>query len=137
MNAKIKSLGFIVFIFVTLSIVYYEIVIQLIASKRPVFIHIYEIHYMLVKSNDEHQILSLLSECDGLFNAVEKDAEKLYYTFEVIEFLCLLNLTFLLQSMINFLFTKIMGRFFEFPTLQQFADLVLFISSIIIIRWFQ
>jgi len=118
MNAKIKSLGFIVFIFVTLSIVYYEIVIQLVASKRPVLIHIYEIHHMLVKSNDENQILSLLSECDGLFNAIEKDAEKLYYTFEVIEFLCLLNLTFLLQSMINFLFTKIMGRFFEFPTLQ-------------------
>ena len=37
MNAKIKSLGYVVFIFVTLSIVYYEIVIVQVSSQRQVF----------------------------------------------------------------------------------------------------
>ena len=34
MNAKIKSLGYVVFIFVTVSIIYYEIVIVEVNSKR-------------------------------------------------------------------------------------------------------
>jgi len=136
MNAKIKALGLIVIMFVTISIVFDEIVINLVASKMPSLIRLAELHHKLVVSNDEEEIIKYLAESDKLFAGIEKDAESLYGTFEVIEILCMLNLTFFLQNVVNFLFTNIMGRLFQFPTVQQFSDLMLFGSSVVVIRWF-
>jgi len=136
MNAKIKALGLIVIMFVTISIVFDEIVINLVAVKMPSLIRLAELHHKLVVSNDEEEIIKYLAESDKLFAGIEKDAESLYGTFEVIEILCMLNLTFFLQNVVNFLFTNIMGRLFQFPTVQQFSDLMLFGSSVVVIRWF-
>ena len=61
MSAKIKSLGFCVLIFVSVSIVYYEIVIQTIAVKKPMLREITDIHHKLVASNDEEELVQLLS----------------------------------------------------------------------------
>ena len=60
MSAKIRSLGFCVLIFVSLSIVYYEIVIQTIAVKKPMLMEIERIHHKLVVSHNELEILKLV-----------------------------------------------------------------------------
>jgi len=55
----------------------------------------------------------------------------------VIEVLCYLNFSFLLQHFVTFIFTKRMGRFYEFPSILHFTDLVLAVASAIIIDWFE
>ena len=48
-----------------------------------------------------------------------------------------MNLTFFLQNVVTFLFTKLMGRFYQFPTVGHFTDTVLFCCSVVIVKWFQ
>ena len=88
-----------------LSIVYYEIVIQLVAEKRPVLNRISHLHHSIVKSNDEELILGMLDEVTKLYDTVESSAETLYGAFLVIEWLCIMNLTFLVQNAITLLFS--------------------------------
>ena len=42
-----------------------------------------------------------------------------------------------MQNVVTFIMTKLMGRFYQFPTVGQFTDTVLFVCSIIIVNWFQ
>jgi len=53
MSAKIKSLGFIVVIFVGLSVVYYEIVIGTVSKEKEVLIQLQSLKDELVLSSDE------------------------------------------------------------------------------------
>ena len=45
-------------------------------------------------------------------------------------------MTFLIQHMITFIFTKRLGRFYEFPVLIHATDAILCASSGIFIQWF-
>ena len=112
MNAKIKSLGFCVMIFISISIVYYEVVIQTIAVKKPALLELTSLHHKLVVSDDEEEILKMLERSREIYWKIEKDAETLYAVFLIIEILCILNLSFFTQNIIEFLFTRIMGRFY-------------------------
>lgn len=60
----------------------------------------------------------------------------MYSAFNLIFYLCLLNLTFLIQHVFTFFFTGQLSRFREFPQVIQITDSVLFVSSIIVINWF-
>lgn len=74
MNAKIKSLGYVVFIFVTISIVYYEIVIVQVSNQRGVFEQIKVLKEDLMLSSNEESILEMIKEVDGLYETIKDDA---------------------------------------------------------------
>ena len=78
MAAKITAKGYIVLLYVIFSVIYYEIVIQLVSVKKPILIHVSELGHMLTHSNDENEILRLLEECNTLYKTIEKDAISLY-----------------------------------------------------------
>ena len=71
-----------------------------------------------------------------MYNQVIDDAKNLYNAFAMVQILQFMNMTFLLQDVVTLIITRIMGRFFIYPTLQQFTDLCLFVSSILIIEWY-
>ena len=68
MNAKIKSLGICVMIFVTISIVYYEIVIQTIYIKKPILNELNSLHHALVVSDDEKEINKMIKRADLIYS---------------------------------------------------------------------
>ena len=61
MSAKIKSVSFIVLIFVTISTIYYEVVINTVAIKRPILEELRGIHDALLQTNDEAEIKYLIA----------------------------------------------------------------------------
>lgn len=44
-------------------------------------------------------------------------------------------MTFIFQHIVTFIFTKRLGRFYEFPSILHVTDTILFVCSIIIIQW--
>ena len=124
-------------IFVTISIVYYEVVIQTIYVKKPILNELNSLHHALVVSDDEKEIHKMIKRANLIYSYVEGDAETLYAVFLIIEILCILNLSFFLQNLIEFIFTRRMGRFYQFPTIAQITDIALCASSSVIIDWFQ
>ena len=48
-----------------------------------------------------------------------------------------MNLTFILQDIVTLIFTNKMDRFFIYPSVQQFTDLILVVSSVVILNWYQ
>jgi hypothetical protein len=48
-----------------------------------------------------------------------------------------MNLTFLFQHIVTFIFTKRLGRFYEFPVILHLTDTILFVCSLIFISWFR
>lgn len=62
--------------------------------------------------------------------------QEAYSTLKAIYYLCFLNLMYLFQHLIQLIFIKRMGRFYEFPNVTQTSDLVLFVCSITIILWY-
>lgn len=82
-------------IFVTFSIIYYEIVIQTINAKKPILHELASLHHHLVKDHNIPLILAEIARADELYGSIEKEAETLYAAFNLIFYLCLLNLTFL------------------------------------------
>ena len=70
MNAKTIALGLIVLVFGTFSVVYYEIVIQIFATKRDVLREIQVYKNLLLESNDETEIIRILSFSDELYNSI-------------------------------------------------------------------
>ena len=116
MNAKIKALGGVVVMFVIFSVIEFELVIQVVSVKKPILSSINSIHHKLVLSHDEHEILDYIHQCDELFDNVKNYTDELYSSFLTIEIICTLNLTFLIQDIVNFIFSKVMGRFYQFPT---------------------
>ena len=53
MSGKINSFTIINIIFVTFSVIYYEIVIEMFSSLKPALIQMNKYHYSLLESNDE------------------------------------------------------------------------------------
>ena len=55
----------------------------------------------------------------------------------IIQGLCVLNFTFVLQHFVTFTYTKRLNRFYEFPTVLHVTDLILAASSAFIVDWFK
>lgn len=89
-----------------------------------------------MKSGNLTEINMLITQSDSLYASIEKESATLYSAFVFIEILCILNFSFLFQHFVTFIFTKRMGRFYEFPSILHLTDLILAISSGIIIDWF-
>ena len=81
MSAKIKSLGFIVVIFVTCSVVYYEIVIQTASLRRQTLGELKEFKSKLISSDNEEEIIALLAESDTKYQEIVADADILFNSF--------------------------------------------------------
>ena len=137
MNARIKAVGMLGFIFVALSAVYYEIVIRTIQEKRGNLQEIMKDRKILFHSGDETVILANLARIEELYLIVGPKTEDLYQAFNTIQTLCFLNLTFLIQHIVTFIFTKRLGRFYEFPVILHFTDVILFGCSTMFINWFR
>jgi len=96
-----------------------------------------EIEKVLINSGNLTEINLLLDEGDRLYETIKDDADTLYRAFLVIQVLCILNLTFLFQHFVTFIFTKWMGRFYEFPSILHLTDTILAVASAIIVDWFK
>lgn len=137
MNARIKAVGILGFIFFALSAIYYEIVIRTISESKDDLHNILDIRNLLTSSNDEKAILKEIADIDEIYKVIGPLTEGLYQAFNTIQYLCFLNLTFLFQHVVTFIFTKRLGRFYEFPVILHFTDTVLFVCSIVFISWFR
>jgi len=137
MNARIKAIGMLGAMYVLITCVFYEVVIQAVSNKTPVLEKISALESVLINSGNLTEINLLLNESDRLYESIKDDADTLYAAFLVIEVLCVLNISFFFQHIVTFIFTKKLNRFYEFPTLMHFTDLILAISSVIVIDWFR
>ena len=61
----------------------------------------------------------------------------MFFSFKAILYFSYLNMMFFIQHFISFIFITKMDRKFDFPTFIQFADLCLFVSSLILVLWIQ
>lgn len=55
--------------------------------------------------------------------------------FKIIFFLCILNLMFFISQLMQMIFLRKINRTFNFPTISFFTDFLLFLMSILIIKW--
>lgn len=86
-------------------------------------------------AHDLVEINKMVSESEAIFSNIEKVVNSMYESFGVIKWLCILNLTFILQHFVTFIFTSKLKRFYQFPTITHVTDSVLFASSLFIINW--
>lgn len=63
------------------------------------------------------------------------EVNAMFGAFNIIRILCYLNMTFLLQHIVTFIFTSKLKRFYQIPTLLHLTDTILFGSSIFISNW--
>ena len=84
MNARIKAVGILGFIFVALSAIYYEIVIRTISESRGSLKEIMKIRTLLLKSNDEAAIQQELIQIAEIYEIVGPRTESLYQAFNTI-----------------------------------------------------
>jgi hypothetical protein len=99
------------------------------------FRRIDEIRLVLLKSDDQRTIFNSIKQTDIIFSDIKEVVVSVYRNMNVIQWLCIFNLTFFLQQIVSFLFTKKMNRFYYFPSLFHLSDLTLFISSLYIVFW--
>jgi hypothetical protein len=78
----------------------------------------------------------MLSKIEDIYKVIGPKTDNLYLAFNTIQILCFLNLSFLFQHCVTFIFTKRLGRFYEFPVILHFTDTLLFVCSLIFIQWF-
>jgi hypothetical protein len=96
-----------------------------------------KIRNLLLESNDDAAILKNLSQIEDIYEVIGPRTDSLYQAFNTIQYLCFLNLTFLFQHIVTFIFTKRLGRFYEFPVILHFTDTILFVCSLVFISWFR
>ena len=130
-------MGFIGVLYVSLSIVLYEVIIQIISTANPILDQIATIQTILVKSGNLTEINLLHNECDKLYETIADDSVSLYRMFQVIQVFSVLNCTFMLQHFVTFIFAKKLTRSYEFPQIIQFTDLSMSVASVIIFDWVQ
>ena len=63
--------------------------------------------------------------------------DSLSHNFMVVEILCFLNSSFVISHIVTAIYTKRMGRFFDFPTMLHFLDTMLLILSMVIVEWIE
>jgi hypothetical protein len=95
-----------------------------------------ELRGNLITSSNLAEIKYLMAESSHQYKVSIVEVEQLYNTFKLIQILCFMNMTFLLQHAVTFLFTSKLNRFYQFPSVLHVTDTIMFISSIIIIWWF-
>tara|TARA_B110000285_G_C15106223_1_gene608145 strand:- start:15 stop:368 length:354 start_codon:yes stop_codon:yes gene_type:complete len=98
-------------------------------------IQLKEYHHGLVHSANDTDIEIMLVASDEIFELLGDSADTLYSAFSIVKVLCVLNLSFFFQDVVIGIVTKRLGRFFEFPTLTHFSDLILFVTSIWVFQW--
>ena len=79
----------------------------------------------------------MLNEVEQTYKILGPKCDTLYQAFNTVNVLCFLNLSFLVQHIITFVFAKRLGRFYEFPVLLHLTDAVLFVCSIFFSEWFR
>ena len=84
MNARIKAVGILGFIFVAISTIYYEIVIRTVSESRGSLDEILSIRTELLATNDESKILQNLAKIDDIFKIIGPRTENLYQAFATI-----------------------------------------------------
>ena len=94
-----------------------------------------DIRETLITSSNTTEIQLLIEESSVLYASIEASTRELYSAFSIIEILSYFNLTFFVQHLVTFVFTKRMGRFYEFPSVLHFTDVILFCCSVVTISW--
>lgn len=94
MSSKISAFAIVSVLYVVFSAVYFEIVIQTVQAKSPYLEELNHIHHKIVKQHNITNVQVLLERCDEIYSKVEKDANSLYYAFEIISILSVANLSF-------------------------------------------
>ena len=135
MNARINGVGITLLAFLMFTCIFFQIVIDNVSTKKPYMLQLKEYHHGLVHSDNDTDIEIMLVSSDEIFELLGDSADTLYSAFSIVKVLCVLNLSFFFQDVVIGIVTKRLGRFFEFPTLTHFSDLILFVTSIWVFQW--
>ena len=159
MNARIRAIGLVAAIFAAVTMAFFLIVINLLQVTIPNLLERDELSSAIKDLEDlkfqsaglnntqslnltvgnytSEDLSSLIQQESALENEITQTLGTVYFAFQVIQYLCWLNMMFFIQNFYMLVFIKKMGRFFEFPTIMQISDTVMFISSAITIIWFK
>ena len=135
LNARILGVGVTLISFLLFTCIFFQIVIDNVTTKKPYMLQLKEYHHELVHSANDTHIEIMLAASDEIFEVLGDSAATLYNAFGIVKILCILNLSFFFQDVVTGIITKRLGRFFEFPTIQHFSDLILFVTSIWVFQW--
>jgi len=122
-------------LFVVISVLYYNQVIEQANTLRPIEHKINDLSAKVFKSNDKEEIIDLLKQIYDIEHKYEDSMHIIYNAFILIEILCYFNLMFFLSQLLQFIFLKKTERTYAFPTISLFTDILLFIVSIVNIIW--
>jgi len=81
MDARIQAQGIIMVLYVIFTVVYYEIVIDLVAAKKPVLLRLQHIKNLLLKDRNEEDILRHIEESNTLLASFGTNVDSLYNSF--------------------------------------------------------
>lgn len=135
MNCKILAQGILSVIFVAASAYYYEILIEEYVEISAQMEVVNELRKEMLTSPDLDIILDEIHQTDEIYAEAYPFVVLLLGAFNVVVAICYLNLTFLLQHIMTFIFTLKMNRFYVFPSLLHLTDFLLAVSSIYVIQW--
>jgi hypothetical protein len=110
-------------------------VIDNVSLAKPSLHQLADYHHTLVLSGNDTDIEILLEKSNEIYEELGDSATTLYSAFSIVKILCFLNCSFLIQDIVVLIITKRLGRFFEFPTLQQIFDAILFATSVWVFQW--
>lgn len=100
MYSRLKGMGYISTLFVLISVIYYEQVIEQALILRPSFDTLHTYTTTLLKSSDEEEIIATLILVTDLEHVVEKSSLVMYDAFALIMILCFFNTMFFISQIL-------------------------------------
>lgn len=134
-NSRIKGIGIIAAIYVSLSIYYFETCIHQTAVLRPLLTDWVMKRKVLLASDNLPEIRESLVFFEIFFDTNRVGIKDLYLSFQIILVLCVLNCMFFVSQVLRLIFLKKIGRTYHFPTVSFFSDLIMMVISIYMVYW--
>jgi len=97
MNSRIKGMIIISLLFVVISVLYYNQVIEQANILRPIEHKINDLSALVFVAYDEAEIVKLLEEISYIEHKYENSMHIIYNAFIFIEILCYFNLMFFIS----------------------------------------
>ena len=100
MFSRLKGMAIISIIYVGVSIVYFEQVINESIIVRPTVIEMEHLAHQVTRSNNVTLIRIQLEQLDKMSRNVEESSKSIYQAFGIIDILCYFNLMFFATQII-------------------------------------
>jgi len=93
MNSRIQALGYMGLLFLFISLVYFQLVINLDKSIKPHLVRLKEIEGIVATVPVPHQA-AFVTEINQTYEKLAPDVEAFYSYIYIVKWLCIFNLTF-------------------------------------------